>query len=158
MGKPSLLMPALEAVKIVLMLESWIAAWNRHDLEDVLRPMDDSVVFEHWNAQVIHGKEALRRAWTAWFVEHGDFHFILTNYCVDEPRQRFVFEWRLHWPSREPGYLGQAETRHGVDIIQLTDGKITSKRTYLKTVVLLASGSSVSLTANAALQRRPSRS
>lgn len=116
-------------------LQDWIYCWNRHDLEGVLLGMAENVEFEHWTGRIIRGKRSLRRAWQPWFDIHGDFHFSVTSVCADPKRQSIVFEWRLEWPSPEAAFLGQPELREGVDVIQLRDGKVTSKRSYMKSLV-----------------------
>ncbi len=127
----------LDRAGISNLLADWLAAWNQHDLTGVLEPMADEVIFEHWNGRVIRGKHQLGRAWQPWFSSHGNFHFEMTNCCLDEARQSFSFEWRLAWPSPEPRVQGQLELRTGVDVVQLRDGKITSKRTYIKTCLMI---------------------
>jgi len=130
-------MPAtmLDNKNISDFVAQWMAAWNRHDLEAVLRSMAEDVVFEHWNGRAVRGKRQLERAWQSWFANHGDFHFEVKSIYLDQVQQTFTFEWRLDWPSPEPSHAGQREQRDGVDIIELRNGEIISKRTYIKTIV-----------------------
>lgn len=116
-------------------MEGWLAAWNRHDLDGVLCDMADDVVFEHWNGSVIRGKHQLRQVWQPWFADHGEFHFDIKSLYFDESQKMFSFEWKLTWPSREPNYRSQWETREGVDLIQLRENKIIHKRSYIKTIL-----------------------
>jgi hypothetical protein len=125
----------LDRKSISTLLTEWLAAWNRHDLEGVLKPMAENVLFEHWNGRVIRGKRFLSRAWQPWFAAHGDFRFEASSLCVDPTAQAFCFAWRLEWPSPESDFLGQRETREGVDLVQLLDQKILTKRSYIKTVL-----------------------
>ena len=131
----------LGKANIAAFVDEWLAAWNRHDLEGVLRGMADDVVFVHWNGRVVRGKPLLARVWQPWFAAHGDFHFELKSLCLDHAEQAFSFEWRLEWPSPEPGCVGQREVREGVDVIELRDGKVVSKRSYIKTVLTLGNRS-----------------
>ena len=125
----------LDRASISTLFTEWLAAWNRHDLRGVLDPMAEDVVFEHWNGQVVRGKHLLRLAWKPWFLNHGDFHFAARSLCVDQAEQAFGFEWRLEWPSPEAEYVGQREVREGVDLVQLRDQEIVTKRSYVKTVL-----------------------
>ncbi len=63
--------------------ESWVAAWNAHDLERVLSHFSDDVVFTSPVAAqlldesdgVIRGKDALRRYWSEGLPLIPDLHF-----------------------------------------------------------------------------------
>jgi ketosteroid isomerase-like protein len=115
------------------LLQEWLSAWNRHALEEVLAIMAEEVVFEHWDGKPLTGKAAVRRAWERWFARDKDFRFEWLNTIIDETAQRLSFEWRLHWMSPDPAHAGEREIRDGIDVIQLRDGEIVSKRTYIKT-------------------------
>jgi uncharacterized protein (TIGR02246 family) len=125
----------LSRTAIDQMVREWLSAWNRHDLEAVLAPMADDVVFEHWDGKPLSGKVDVRRAWTLWFAKDREFRFDLRTIIIDEKDQAFSFEWRLDWRSPERTHAGQRELRDGIDVIQLREGKIISKRTYIKTVL-----------------------
>lgn len=127
----------LDRAGISALLTDWLAAWNRHDLKGVLDPLAEQVTFEHWNGRLIRGKRELRRVWRPWFSSHGGFHFKMTGFCVDEVQQTFSFEWQLAWPSPEPRFQGHRELRVGLDLVKLLEGKIVSKSTYIKTVLMI---------------------
>ena len=127
--------------------DAWLQAFNDHDLEGVLDFMHDEIIFEHWNAGVITGKDNLRKVWTHWFGNDGNFKFTLEKLFIDERLQGITFSWQLDWPSAEKKYAGQAESRKGMDIMQLKDGKIFLKNTYSKTVLSIGS-KKISLTAD----------
>lgn len=127
-------------------LDDWIVAWNSHDIEGVMALFHDEVVFENWDGNEIRGRRELRRAWTSWFNDHGDFHFTLEDIFIDVDLQKALFMWELEWPSRERGLEGEREIRRGVDVLCFKDGKIISKITYSKTTILV-DGKSVRLTA-----------
>lgn len=131
----------LNKTHMAAFLEQWMAAWNGHDLDSVLRHMADDVVFEHWNGGVVRGKRQLGRVWQPWFAAHGDFHFEVKGICVDPTEESFSFEWSLEWPSPESKHLGQREVRQGIDVIELRDGKIIRKRSYIKTLLRIDSRS-----------------
>ncbi|WLT30261.1 nuclear transport factor 2 family protein [Geothrix sp. PMB-07] len=124
----------LDASGIETFLRAWLEAWNRHDLEGVLQSMAEEVVFEHWNGRVVRGKAALVKAWGPWFEAHGDFRFDLKALCVDQVRQAFSFEWSLDWPVPPGDRPEVREVRHGIDHIQLREGLVVAKRSYIRTV------------------------
>ena len=67
--------------------QAWLAAWNAHDLDAVMRLFHDDVVFTSPLAAkvvpesqgVLRGKDALRAYWGAALAQLPDLHFELTN-------------------------------------------------------------------------------
>jgi ketosteroid isomerase-like protein len=116
-------------------MAEWDLAWNNHDLKGVMDLFHEDVFFEHWHGAIVRGKEALHQAWAPWFENHGGFRFTTEDLFVDEAEQKVLYRWQLDWPSLEKGYEGRAETRRGVDIIHLRDGRIIQKLTYSKTTL-----------------------
>lgn len=65
----------------------WEAAWNRRDVEAVLKHFDDGVIFTSPVAQqigfapdgVVKGKHELRRYWTLALAKNPDLHFQITR-------------------------------------------------------------------------------
>ena len=95
----------------------------------------EDVVFDNWTGGKVRGKEALRKAWKPWFVNHGNFRFVEEETFIDEKEQKVLYRWLLKWPSFESGSEGKPEKRRGVDIIHFEDGKIINKLTYSKTTI-----------------------
>jgi len=124
----------LDAAALAAFLEGWLEAWNRHDLEGVLAPLADEVVFEHWNGRVVRGRAALAKAWGPWFEQHGGFRFERTSLCADSLRQSLSFEWSLDWPVPTGDSPDQRELRHGIDHLEFREGLIVAKRSYIRTV------------------------
>jgi len=70
-------------VDAVAFSQRWVRSWNTHDVEAVLRDFHDDVVFTSPVAAkllpethgVVHGKEALRRYWTAALQRIPDLRF-----------------------------------------------------------------------------------
>jgi len=108
-------------------MKQWNLAWDHHDLESVMTLFHDELLFENWTGGKVMGKEALRKAWTPWFANHGGFRFIEEETFIDEKEQKVLYRWQLEWPSSEKGYEGKTEKRRGVDVIHFQDGKIIKK-------------------------------
>jgi len=116
-------------------LKKWNHAWDNHDLDGVMDLFHDAVQFDNWTGGRVRGKNALRKAWTPWFNNHGDFRFIEEETFIDENEQKVLYRWLLEWPSFEDGQEGRPEKRRGVDVIHFEDGKIINKLTYSKTTI-----------------------
>jgi ketosteroid isomerase-like protein len=125
----------LSKSEILELFRVWITAWNEHDLDGVMAPMHEEVVFEGWAGASVSGTRSLRWAWTPWFRDHGDFRFTEEDVFVDEQEQKLLFRWVLEWPATEGASEGMAEIRRGVDVLHLLDGRIHRKYSYSKTVV-----------------------
>jgi len=119
------------------LFSAWLVAWDHHDLDGVMSLFHENIVFENWNCATVHGKSMLRRFWTPWFLNHGDFKFIKEDVFIDEERQKLLFQWRLEWPSLEECFKGKREVRRGVDILHFLDAKINKKISYSKTTVTI---------------------
>ena len=143
------MMPAKKLITLtksdmLLQIQTWLSAWDKHDLDGVMELMHDEVVFENWTGISIAGKQALRRAWAPWFMQHGNFKFIFEDIFVDEEAQKSLFQWRLEWPSLEKAHKGKSEIRGGVDVLHFLDGKIYKKYSYSKTTLII-DGSPIAL-------------
>jgi len=125
----------LSKSEIVSLFNEWLIAWNKHDLDGVMNLLHDEIVFENWTGAKIIGKSALKRAWTPWFLNHGNFSFSEEGLFFDEDEQKLTFMWRLEWPSRLTNYKGKNEIRHGIDVLFFKDGKLIQKQTYSKTTI-----------------------
>jgi ketosteroid isomerase-like protein len=116
-------------------MREWNRAWDRHDLDGVMELFHDEILFENWTGGKAVGKEALRKAWTPWFADHGNFRFQEEELFADEQEQKVLYGWELSWPSWEKGSEGKPEKRRGVDVLQFKDGRIIKKITYSKTTL-----------------------
>ena len=116
-------------------LKKWNLSWDNHDFDGVMDLFHEKVQFENWTGGRVRGKEALRKAWTTWFDNHGNFRFKEEETFIDENEQKVLYRWQLEWPSIENGQEGRPEKRRGVDVIHFEDGKIINKLTYSKTTI-----------------------
>jgi len=126
---------SLSREEIKKAMKEWNFAWDNHDLEGVMKLFHDEVLFENWTGGKAVGKEALRKAWTPWFANHGGFRFTEEETFIDEKEQKVLYRWQLEWPSLEKGYEEKSEKRRGVDVLHFQDGKIIRKLTYSKTTI-----------------------
>ena len=125
----------LSREEIIEAMKEWNLAWKNHDLEGVMKLFHEDVFFENWTGGKAVGEEALRKAWTPWFADHGGFQFTEEDLFIDEEDQKVLYRWQLDWPSAEKGHVGKPEKRRGLDVIHFQDGKIIKKMTYSKTSI-----------------------
>ena len=125
----------LTRAEIEKALVKWNLAWDNHDIDGVMDLFHDAIQFDNWTGGRVRGKENLRKAWTPWFEDHGNFKFIEEETFIDVEAQKVLYRWVLDWPSMEPGQAGKLEKRRGVDVIHFEDGKIINKLTYSKTTI-----------------------
>jgi ketosteroid isomerase-like protein len=75
-----------DQVDAIAFSRAWEAAWNRRDVEAVLRHFHDDAVFTSPVARqvgfaeggVVRGKDALRRYWTSALAQNPDLRFEVT--------------------------------------------------------------------------------
>jgi uncharacterized protein (TIGR02246 family) len=116
---------------VLKLLDTFAAAWNRHDVDGLMACMTDDCVFEAAAGTEVAGtrhvgREAVRRAYAAVFATYGDARW-------NEPRHfvagtRAVSEWRFTGTTQ-----GGAKVEvNGCDIFTLRGGKIALKNSYRK--------------------------
>lgn len=125
----------LSHAELLKLIRNWLVKWNAHDLDTVMDLLHEEVIFENWTGSMVIGKKNLRRAWTPWFSNHGNFIFITEDLFADQTEQKVLLQWELKWPSTEKKFEGLPETRRGVDIIHFKDGLIYRKYSYSKTTI-----------------------
>ena len=108
--------------EIASAIEEWLAAWDRHDLDEVIALFSEDAVFETWTGMRVEGRENIRKAWAEWF-EEGGFRFISGGVIIDEDSQTVVFPWRYEGPAKCFG--GKMEKRRGIALVRFEDGGIT---------------------------------
>jgi uncharacterized protein (TIGR02246 family) len=116
------------------LLEEWLKAWDKHDLDGVVRPFAEDAVFETWTGFRIKGREGIRKAWRRWFDNHESFRFERETVFVSGSGDRAAFAWKYRGPSLEKDFTGETEVRRGVDILYFENGEIVEKSTFSKTV------------------------
>jgi ketosteroid isomerase-like protein len=111
-------------------VERFNAAFNRHDVDAVMRLMTPDCVFDTTapapDGRRFEGHEAVRGAWEALFASspHATFETEEMFACGD----RCVVRWRYTWDLVNP------DLNHvrGVDIMRMRDGRVAEKFSYVK--------------------------
>jgi ketosteroid isomerase-like protein len=100
------------------------AAWNDHDLTAALALTSADCVFESTSpapdGQRSVGHAAIRAAWKPIFDDVAS-HFTVEDSFTAGPR--VVQRWRYEWAG---GHV------RGIDVITVSDGKVTEKLAYVK--------------------------
>ncbi|MBN2184893.1 MAG: nuclear transport factor 2 family protein [Candidatus Krumholzibacteriota bacterium] len=128
-------MKSLSREDIKVIMEKWLKAWDEHDLDGVVEPFAEEIVFEHWTGSTVRGKKELIAAWRTWFDGHGGFRFIKEDIFIDETDQKVLFRWIYEGPTFGRRHQGKKEVRRGVDILYFREGKIIEKSAYSKTTI-----------------------
>lgn len=115
------------AVRVVIEFNE---AFNRHDVEGMMRLMGDDCVFENTSpapdGTVYLGREAVTQFWQDFFRESPQAHIEIEDifgYGI-----RCVMRWKYSWVD----VTGDKGHVRGVDIFQLKDGLISQKLSYVK--------------------------
>ena len=115
------------AVRVVIEFNE---AFNRHDVEGMMRLMGDDCVFENTSpapdGTVYLGREAVTQFWQDFFRESPQAHIEIEEifgYGI-----RCVMRWKYSWVD----VTGDKGHVRGVDIFQLKDGLISQKLSYVK--------------------------
>ena len=105
-------------------------AFNRHDVEGMMKLMSDDCVFENTDPAPdgtrYAGKEAVTQFWENFFQESPQAHIEIEE--IFGLGMRCVMRWKYEWTDTEnkKGYV------RGVDIFQVREGLITKKFSYVK--------------------------
>ena len=115
------------AVRVVL---DFNAAFNRHDIADMMRLMSDDCVFENTapapDGATYTGKEAVAQFWRDFFQASPQARITIEE--IFGLGFRCVTRWRCDWVdgAGNPGHV------RGADIFQLKNGLICQKLSYVK--------------------------
>jgi ketosteroid isomerase-like protein len=90
----------MDHIDAVAFSREWEAAWNRRDVEAVLKHFHDDAVFTSPVAKqigfaddgVVKGKDALRRYWNAALKQNPDLHFQITGIFQGVDRIAIAFK------------------------------------------------------------------
>jgi len=111
-------------------VERFNEAFNRHDVDTVMRLMTEDCVFDTTtpapDGTRFEGQEAVRGAWEALFASSPRATFDTEEMfaCGD----RCVVRWRYTWDPTNPDH---SHVR-GVDVFRVRDGRVAEKLSYVK--------------------------
>jgi hypothetical protein len=128
-------MAKMDRADIRKMMNKWLKAWEEHDLEGVLEPFSEEIIFDNWSGIRLKGKKRIRAAWKGWFKDNGSFRFFTEDLFIDENEQKVLFRWHYEGPAFDKRLENSVESRRGVDVMHIRNGKIDEKFTYSKTTI-----------------------
>jgi ketosteroid isomerase-like protein len=106
-------------------IERFNAAFNRHDVDEVMRCMTDDCVFENTSprpdGERYEGATAVRAFWENFFASSPSALFETEEQFA--AGDRGVVRWRYQWNG---GHV------RGVDVFRVRDGKVSEKFSYVK--------------------------
>jgi steroid delta-isomerase-like uncharacterized protein len=116
---------------LVRLLDRFAAAWNRHDLDELMAMMTEDCVFQasagpQVEGQRSEGKPAVRAAYAAVFEAFPDAHWASPRHFIKGDRG--VSEWTFTGTNKE----GKRVEVAGCDLFTFRDGRIAVKNSYRK--------------------------
>ncbi|PYN88911.1 MAG: hypothetical protein DMD87_06920 [Candidatus Rokuibacteriota bacterium] len=123
----------MEREKLAELVVKFTEAFNRDDLEGVMSFMADDAVYDEFTGMINRGAAAIRAAFVPQFRgDYGKIRFNTEDLFVDAAAGKALIRWQCTLETKR----GPAAWR-GLDIIHVTDGRITEKLTYAKAKVPL---------------------
>ena len=109
--------------------DSWIAAWNSHDVEKTIAIFTPDVLFEDVTfGAANHGSAELHKFAASIFDAVPDAKFELVNSSVD--RKHGSIEWIFSGTDHGLYKTGKRFSVRGVSVIDLHDGRISRELDY----------------------------
>lgn len=125
----SALAPNPQPSSAVEVVQRFNDAFNRHDVDAVMRLMSDDCAFENTRPQPdgepIEGQNRVRAFWEQFFARSPQAHFDTEE--IFAAGDRCVVRWVYSW-VRE-GNRGHVR---GVDVFRVRDGRVAEKLSYVK--------------------------
>ena len=116
------------------MAQSYLAAWNAHDVEKILSYFTDDCIYEDFgNGKTAHGKAELKDYCNMLFLDYPDFKLEKKSWFSAGDNTAYEYTASgTHKHSSNPAIpvTGKRFSIPGVSIIEFRNGKIYSKRTY----------------------------
>jgi ketosteroid isomerase-like protein len=110
-------------------VERFNEAFNRHDVDAIMRSMTEDCVFENTrpapDGTRIVGQSAVRAFWEEFFQRSPHARFETEELISSD--DRCIVLWRYSWiRDGAPGHV------RGVDVFRIRDGKVAEKLSYVK--------------------------
>lgn len=105
-------------------------AFNRDDLDGVMRYFAEDAVYDQFDGSAAHGIEAIRAAFAPQFEgAFGTMRFLQEDLFIDAATRKTMISWTCTLETKR----GPAGWR-GLDLLHFNEhGRITAKLTYAKT-------------------------
>jgi uncharacterized protein (TIGR02246 family) len=114
----------MEPDVIRALVDEFNAAWGNHDLDAALAMITDDCLFDATgpapDGTAHEGRDAVRAAWAPIFADSAAHFTTEASFMGDD---RFVQTWRYDF---EGGHI------RGIDVIEVRDGAISAKLSYVK--------------------------
>lgn len=124
---PTRLSKLESAMRVVLAFND---AFNRHDIEGMMRLMSDDCRFENTepapDGMAYEGKEAVTQFWQAFFQQSPEAHIEIEE--IFGLGRRCIMRWQYEWAGAD----GRRGHVRGVDIFRVEDELIREKLSYVK--------------------------
>jgi len=129
---------------IQMLAQRYGEAWNRQDLDAIMDLHTDDCVFSAFAAgsPLAKGKEAVREAFAGYIAMMPDIHFaerslrLGANHWVLESTMSGTVDQAIEVDGEELGVRGARVQVPCVDVIEVHDGLISSKHTYLDSITM----------------------
>jgi uncharacterized protein (TIGR02246 family) len=119
----------LTRAQLAELVDRFMDAWARHDLEAAMALMAEDAVYDEFNQTVWRGKAAVREGFLPQFRgDYGDIQFHVEDRFIDADSQQAMVRWRCTFE-----WKGTRRAWRGLDILHFRDGLIVEKLTYAKT-------------------------
>ena len=118
-----------ETVTTLSAVEAFNTAFNRHDVDELMKTMTEDCVFENTNpppdGSRYEGQKDVRLFWEKFFANNPDAFFEAEEiFAADD---RCVVRW-IYRKTKD----GKPWHLKGVDIFKVRDGKVAEKLSYVK--------------------------
>ena len=114
----------MEPDAIRALVAEFNAAWGDHDLDAAVALITDDCLFDATgpapDGTAHQGRDAVRAAWAPIFADKAARFTTEDSFVADD---RFVGTWRYDFDG---GHI------RGIDLIEVRDGAISAKRSYVK--------------------------
>jgi len=114
----------MDAAAIRDLVDAFNAAWGAHDLDTALALITDDCVFDATgpapDGTAHKGRDAVRAAWAPIFADSAASFTTEDAFVADD---RWVQTWRYDFAG---GHI------RGIDVIEVRDGLISAKLSYVK--------------------------
>lgn len=126
------------------LFDAYGEAWASHDADAIAAfHAEDGIFHLHADGEPVRGREAIRDTFAGFLAQWPDLDFVEESRQISE--WGWVVRWRMSGTLAEAGEVtdgAEAETGSqfnvdAVDVIEVSDGLLTAKHTYLDSVTLL---------------------